>query len=576
MKDIADPKEKKMIEWVSTIYSTMRQEKEIIMPLLADITALFRPERQNLDFRKDADLGASASIYDGEPIVAMDMMASGLFSWTMPPYSDWLKYSPIIIGNEALKKSRDLQSLARQYADECSEYMAFVTARSNFYPSMATIYKDGVCYGTASPYVEEDEENGGPCVTPLHIREIYVMENQYGRVDVMFRLLEFTPTQYVQKFRDSLTEKEIKEATSNPSKMRYVLHTMYPRSMLDFWEFPGEGTPAFELAENKKFASDYYILPSASSPSVSRLIKTSGTPRFNAPVWRTIRSTNFPYGSSPTIAAIYDTKMLQVMSKSMADAGQLAAKPPLIVDDGLYEELDIRSGGVTRRSNPNDKVDQVTMSHQFPWGIEMLERRAKIIYNIFQTGFFQSVSSIQNSSRERTRAEIYELKGEAAAALSTLIVNSEHELIRPVMKLIQENEIEHGRWPMPPEALMEADVDFDLLLTGTLFQAQKRYIATQRIVSPLVNATQFANADANVLLKYDFVGASEEIARNGGLAERFIVGDKEFSERAKARAEAEAQMRQLQMQSIMNRDLPAQAKAPEPGSVLEKKMKEAE
>ena len=89
-------------------------------------------------------------------------------------------------------------------------------------------------------------------------------------------------------------------------------------------------------------------------------------------------------------------------------------------------------------------------------------------------------------------------------------------------------------------------------------------------MTALTTASQFASIDRNVIKKYDYITASADTARDGGLPEKYIRSDEEVEQQIRAEAEQQQAMLAAEQKERAIKSMPAAAKAPEPGSYLEK------
>jgi hypothetical protein len=74
--------------------------------------------------------------------------------------------------------------------------------RSNFQQEIFELYHDLITFGTAAMFIEEDEEDFIKFST-RHIDEVYIAENDKGRIDTIYRRFNLSARAVVQKFGDS-------------------------------------------------------------------------------------------------------------------------------------------------------------------------------------------------------------------------------------------------------------------------------------------------------------------------------------------------------------------------------------
>lgn len=560
---------------VSSVVSGMKDKRAMIEPMIRDVTRFLRPQRMSLDYADDADLSASKVIFDGEGITAKNRMASGLFSMAMGPTIDWLRAEIINKDKSPIGQGKQGQRITRLYANECSKFMLETLANSNFYQIMSADTDDSVCFGTTVVMVDEDDEENITNFSSVDFRNFYIEDNKYGRADLMAQVIPMTNRVFLQVYKDEIAaadkmdtklgERAVESMKKKLGDMKYVLNVRCPRDTVHPGVFNNE----------KKFASYHFLLSAAKSFGSMTLLRVSGDDFQKWSAWRFSKYQSYPYGGSPGMESIYDVKMLQVQSKSMTDAGQLMSNPPWLADRELSDSLRIVPGRITFRDRNDLDAKPLLNGAAYPYGVDLMERTSEIIRHHFKSDFFMPISAMQASSRERTRQEILSVQAEGAAALSNVIATYGKDRIEPVIKAFMLNEIQQGRFPEPPKEMDVANSDITVRLTGVLFQAQKRYIAQSTIATSLAQALQFANVDPNVRFRFNIDKVSTDVARLGGLDEEYIKDDNEYEKILQANAEREQAMMEAEMRSMAARDLPAKAKAPEPGSVLDEEMKAA-
>jgi hypothetical protein len=78
-------------------------------------------------------------------------------------------------------------------------YSAF--NKSNFQQEIFELYHDLITFGTAAMFIEEDDEDVLKFST-RHINEIFIAENDKGRIDTVFRKFSLSARAVMQKFGD--------------------------------------------------------------------------------------------------------------------------------------------------------------------------------------------------------------------------------------------------------------------------------------------------------------------------------------------------------------------------------------
>ena len=141
---------------------------DYVLPRRADVTV----KRARGDKRTE-------KVYDSTAINAAELLASSLHGMLTNAASPWF-----------MMRYKDPQfntdDASMEWLEECTNQMYIVLNRSNFQQEVHELYQDLITFGTAGMMIEKDEEKGLRFST-RHISEIYIQENEFGRVDTVYR-----------------------------------------------------------------------------------------------------------------------------------------------------------------------------------------------------------------------------------------------------------------------------------------------------------------------------------------------------------------------------------------------------
>jgi len=535
-------------------FELMKNERMFVEPLWRDIADYLLPQFSGMQFEQLEDLSAGEHIFDGEAIAAHSRLADGIFGWLVSPTIPWIAFEP--------EDPRDMDNLKfMQYLKDIQLHLYDVFNRSNFYDMMATDIKTASGIGTSVMTVENAEELGMPIYESMHPAEIYIRENRYHKVDTLAHLYIMTPVQFLEEFGDKYSVEE-KRLLSNQTKPIKMLQLVYPNK-----DYIDDGMVKF--AQNKVYRS-VHILYEGSKPSKQKtnVMKVSGMDYRRFEAWRFSRVSNQVYGTCPGIDAIYDIKMINMQSKTMADVSQLAARPPMQTTEAMKGKVRVAPGGITYGMDP---VNPIVTSLNYPIGMDAMNRRAQIIREHFKTDFFMSISQLQNSSRDRTATEIMEIKAEAAAVMGSIVGRVQSERLDPIVRLTLRIERDAGRLP-PLPAGIDPDKVFKLKFIGPLAQSQRKYLRVQGISQGMGSMIQLAQAlGPDVLMNLRSNEAARELALANGLDPEFLNPVADVKKQQAQAAQQRAQAAQVQMENERMKAGGA-AKTAEPNSMAEALM----
>lgn len=551
---------KKLVGDILGTWSQLREERRRIEPVWREITDYLYPRRSGWDWEPDARLTAGRDLFDGAPIAAHNKLADGLFGWLVSPAIDWMEIVPLD------RKMRDDKAVMT-YCRDLEMYLYEVYQKSNFYDALAEDFADCSALGTSVIYVDEAKRLGRPVYTPIHLREVYISENELQDVDTLYREFEMTNRQLLAVFGDALRAmpdragtEAAKAAEKAPEARVRVLHAQYPRGAY----FGGD-----RVASDKPMASVYILLGAAGldgSVGGGLLLENGGTNYRKFEAWRFRKASGQVYGTSPAMDAIHDIKMINLQSKTMADTAQLAARPPISAPESMRGKLKIAPGAISYRVG-DEEVKPIITSLSYPLGIDSMVRREQVIREHFKTDFFMAISSMQASSRQRTATEVEALKAESAAVLGSVVGRATSERIDPMVRLTIAIEREAGRLPEPPRG-MDPKVELNIRYIGPLAQSQRKYLRVQGISQGLAAAFQLAQADPTVPFNFDLNGSARELAVANGFPYELLTDPATVKRRQEEfrKAQAEAAEREAQREDMMAAS--RGTRAVEPGSLV--------
>jgi hypothetical protein len=526
---------KDLEKYIDIVFHEYKEHRRTVEPLWQEISDYLLPQFSNWKFesRFGEHHPIGDKIFDGSAIAAHSRLADGIFGWLVSPTIPWLAFEPLD------PNDREDHTFMK-YLKDLEMYLYDVFNRSNFYDSMAEDIRNSSGIGTSIMTIEDAEPLGRPIYTPLHPREGFISENRWREADTLFRQYEVTPRQFLEEFKDVYTDKkQIKEISEKRGNI-VLLHAVYPNL-----EFIDDG--GLKLGENKRYKSVHKIVSGVDKPrsQETTILKVSGMDERRFEAHRFSRSSGMVYGRSPAMDAIYDIKMLNVQAKTMADVAQLAARPPVQTSEMMKGKLRIAPGGITYGMDP---VAPIMTNFSYPIGIDAMQRREQIIKEHFKTEFFQSISQLQNTARDRTATEVMEIKAEAAAVMGSIVGRFQSERLDPMIRMTMLIEKEAKRLPPFPEGVDPEKV-FALKFVGPLAQSQNKYLRVNGIVNGLGKAIEFSMASQrpDLLMNFDLDWAIRELATSNGYNPQGFIPVKEVQKQRQAQAEQQQAMMQEQM-----------------------------
>lgn len=406
-------------------------------------------------------------IYDGTAVGAAELLANGMQGNLVSEAIVWFKL---------LFEKAEYNELpgAREWLDKATQHLYSVFRRSDFYLAMHEMLLDGATIGTAILYTQEGE--GEDLVfSTRHPKECYIHENNFGKVDKIYRVYEWTVRQFVQQF-GFINDRIKLWYEQDPWRPLELLHAVEPR---------GDLNGNYQDNLNMPWASYTMLLDAGMGPEPrDLLVKESGFRENPYMVWRFRKNSDEEYGRSPASDSLSEIKRANSFAKTDMEAAQKSVEPPMQVPGEMIHRM---------RTNPDGKTEYDDASRlarplyggalNYPIGVDREERLQEAIETRFYVRTFLILSSVE---REMTATESVGRQNEAATLLGPIVGRLNRELLEPIIERVFSLELFSGRLPPPPPILLEIP-DGKLLVDfiGPLSQAQKRFSEAAPILQTL-------------------------------------------------------------------------------------------
>ena len=496
---------------------------DYICPRKADITK----KRTGGDKRTEL-------LFDGTAVHAAELMSASLHGMLTNAATPWfdLRYE-----NDELNGDDE----AKEWLEGATDVMYQHLNRSNFQEQIHELYSDLVTFGTAVIFIENDDDDGFRFST-RHIAEVYVSENEQGRVDTVFRKYKTTARAAVRQFGEQqVTQRISKLNVDDPYAEIELLHIVMPREDRDRRK---------KNAKNKPFASIYI------DPDEKVVIGESGYDEFPYCVPRFLKASfEIGYGRSPAMTALPDTKMVNKMSEVVIRASQLQIHPPLMVpDDGFMLPVRTTPGGLNfYRSGTRDRIEPLNIGANNPLGEMQLEQRRQAIRAAFYVD-----QLILGTGPQMTATEVVQRTEEKMRLLGPVLGRLQAELLQPLIgRCFAVLSRQKAVAPAPP---MLQDGNIDIEYVSPLAKAQ-RTGDIQGILQMIEFLMPLMQLDQGVADYLDMDGLAKHIIKVTGTPAAVVRGEGEVAgireNRAAAMQAEQELMAAQQMASAAGEAAPA-------------------
>ena len=457
-------------------------------------------------------------IFDGTAIHAAELMSASLHGMLTNAATPWfdLRYE-----NDELNGDDE----AKEWLEGATDVMYQHLARSNFQEQIHELYSDLVTFGTGVIFIENDDDDGFRFST-RHIAEVYVSEDEQGRVDTVFRKYKTTARAAVRQFGDAkVTQRIAKLNTDDPYAEIELLHIVMPREDRDRRK---------RNAINKPFASIYL------DPGEKMIIGESGFDEFPYCVPRFLKASfEIGYGRSPAMTALPDTKMVNKMSEIVIRASQLQIHPPLMVpDDGFMLPVRTTPGGLNfYRSGTRDRIEPLNIGANNPLGEMQLEQRRQAIRAAFYVD-----QLILGTGPQMTATEVVQRTEEKMRLLGPVLGRLQAELLQPLIGRCFAILSRQKAFAAAPPMLRDGNIDIEYV--SPLAKAQ-RTGDVQGILQMIEFLMPLMQLDQGVADYLDMDGLAKHIIKVTGTPATVVRGEGEVSGIRENRAAAMQQEQEL-------------------------------
>ena len=487
---------------------------DYVVPRKADITKTRSPGDKR-----------SELIFDGTAIHAAELMSASLHGMLTNPSTKWfsLRFGDIILdGNDE----------AREWLESVEDVMYQEFASSNFQEQIHELYHDLITFGTGIMFVEGDEEQTPSSLrfSTRHIGECYVSENEYGRVDTVFRKFKIPVRAAISRFgSDTISEKLVKQGERDPYSLIDLVHAVYPRDSFDVTRVD---------AVNKPFASVYY------DADQKTVLSESGFDEFPYLAPRYLKASyEIGYGRSPAMTALADIKMLNKMSEVTIRAAQKQVDPPLLVpDDGFILPIRTVPGGLNfYRSGTRDRIEPLNIGANNPLGLNMEEQRRKAIQSAFYVD-----QLILGQGPQMTATEVVQRTEEKMRLLGPVLGRLQAELLQPLITRVY-NILERKQFfRVAPEFIQNNDISIEYVSPLAKAQRMGDVQSAMRLFELLGPVAQI---DRGIMDYVDSDGLTKHMIRALSVPASAVRGDEEvvaIRQQRQARQEEQRQLAQAQ------------------------------
>lgn len=468
-------------------------------------------------------------IYDSTAVQACQTLAASIQGSLTSPSTMWFS---LRFRSDFLNEDAD----AMAWLEACADTSYRALQESNFNIESSEAYIDLTSFGTAVITEEEVNPNEweGLDFSAIPIRQVYFEEDHRGQVKRLYRRIEWTATQILDKFgKDGVPEmiKQKAEAAADADGKIDVIFCVYERE-----NKKKVNTGKMLAPKNRPYGFKYILKEGA-----TLLGEEGGYYEMPAFVVRWLKTSGSAWGHSPAIICLSDILTLQRMVELMLKAAEKAIDPPALVEErSIMGDLDLKASGYTVVRH----ID----------GIKPYESGAR--FDVSEL----SKTSLQKSIRQAFLVDQLELKESPAMTATEVQVRYElmQRLLGPTMGRLQNDYLNPlivrtffilyraGRLPEAPDIVKENASELDIEYIGPMARAQKQadVMGMERWIGSLA---QLAEVKPEILDLADFDAWGRELAKSYGVPAKAMNSNEDIEEIRTQRAQQQAMAQEAAM-----------------------------
>ena len=479
--------------------------KKHIDSLMQEIALNFYPERADFTYNRVEGEEFADHLFSSYPVMARRELGNLLSANLRPRSTKWFS---VHVDDEDL----DERDAERKFLEKLRDiqWRATYDRQAQFVRATKEADHDFAAFGNAVIHVSLNVAGDGLLFRSYHLRDCAWSENAEGKIDVMFRKWKPTARQLKHHFGENVSA-NVKKACDpaggayDPEKTFECRHIVLPSRVYQYKSKSGKEFPFVSL----------YV--ECESENVLEEVGLNHFP-YVVPRWQTVSGS--AYGvSMATMILLPDGRTLQVVMRTLREAGENYVNPPLIaVGDAIRSDIALYPGGVTTVDMEYDErlgevLRPITKDRSgFPIG----ESIAAALREDIRAGFFLDKIQLPEIPHQMTAFEVRRRLEEHIRSSSPIFEPVIEQYNDPLCDTVFQILTEAGAFPLHemPETLADKEIKFKFRspLADLADQADaEAYIETRdRILGP---AMQVDPAQAE---QVDFTRATRDAMRASG------------------------------------------------------------
>ena len=497
----------------------LHSDRGTLLSLWQEIAWNFYPERADFTYKRELGAEFAENLYSSYPLIARRELGNAFTGMLRPRTKEWFHMT--------VEDDESLSHAAKVWLERATKIQrkAMYDRKSGFVRATKEGDQDFASFGQCVIQRELDWERPGLLYRSHHLRDTAWAEKPDGTINEIHRNWKPTIGDLCDKFGEQCHELVKKNKDKEPFKKVNCRAVVMPADA-----YGGESkfnTPwahAYIDCENQHLMEEVGVYSHG----------------YTIPRWQTVSGSQYAY-SPATIAGLADARLIQAMTLTLLEAGEMAVRPAMLAtQEAIRSDIALFPGGITWVEADYDEKTGRALSpinqdlRGLPFGLE----QQVDIREMLATAFYLDKITMPMRSKEMTAYEASKLFEQYIRDAIPLFEPMETDYNGTLCEDTFEALMRVGTFgPVEevPEELLEKDITFRF--ESPLHDAIERQQAETFIESTeLIN--QAAELDQNALGVQDTIVALRDSLKGIGQPTEWMRDEDEYKKWAADRAEA--------------------------------------
>lgn len=290
-----------------------------------DIADHFYPERADFTTTRDLGFDFAGHLTTGYPSLVRRDLGNSIGSMLRPKGQDWFH-----IRADREEREDHEAKIWMEWASGLQRRAMYDRA-AMFTRATKEADHDFAAFGNAVISTEINRRDTALLYRCWHLRDVAWAEDSYGQLGEVHRNWKPTVSELCEYFPGKVHQKTLERKEKDPNGKAMVRHVVIRADAYTGQKFRQPWVSMFIDCENQHVLEE----------------RGSWTPIYTIPGWARISGSQYAY-SPATCIAIPDARLLQAMTLTLLEAGELSTRPPMVgVSEAIRGDLNLYAGGFT-------------------------------------------------------------------------------------------------------------------------------------------------------------------------------------------------------------------------------------